>query len=206
MMRFISRRLSNTVRIRGRLVLMALGFEFYQTDRFFRNNEDRRILETQILPWYGSRPELRSVVFTGAQWYTRGYRHLFKGKSWRVIEVIPQAARWYGGPGAITGSVADIASWYEPGSLDLILFTGVFGYGLNSRDDLDRTLAGMHRCLRSGGELLFSWDDRPETCPFDPRESPELQNFERLICPVLGTDHVQTSDPWRKNWIFLRKA
>jgi hypothetical protein len=62
----------------GRYILIRLGFTFYQTDRFFVGSDERRLLETLILPWYSSRPGLCEVIFTGGQWYTMGYRKLFK--------------------------------------------------------------------------------------------------------------------------------
>jgi hypothetical protein len=85
------------------------------------------------------------------------------------------------------------------------LFAGVFGYGLNPPAELDKALLGFYRCLRPGGEMLFSWDDLPKDTPFDPLTSPLLQKFERIVCPVLNTDRITTTDSWRKTWIFLRK-
>ncbi|MEB3361838.1 MAG: class I SAM-dependent methyltransferase [Synechococcaceae cyanobacterium] len=189
----------------GRHLLILLGFEFYWTDRFFRGNDDRRILETQILPWYASRDEFRTIVFTGGQWYTMGYRKLFKGRRYIVMEISKPCARRYGGPGAIAASCAESEQYFQPGELDLVLFTGVFGYGLNTRAELDKALLGFYRCLRPGGEMLFSWDDLPKYTPFDPLTSPIFQKFERIVCPVLNTDRITTTDSWRKTWIFLRK-
>ena len=190
----------------GRLALIKLGFVFYHTDRFYRGNDDRRILETQILPWYASRTEFRHIVFTGNSWYTMGYRKLFPGCRWRVIEICPRSARRYGGEGCINASVADADQYLAPESVDLVLFSGVFGYGLDTREELEKALAGFHRCLRQGGEMLFSWDDIPEHMPFDPLTSPSFAKFERILFAPMHTDIVRASVPWNKTWIFLRKA
>lgn len=189
----------------GRFLLICMGFRFYQTDRFYVGNDDRRILETQILPWYASREDFRNVVFTGGQWYTMGYRNIFKGKRFTVMEISKSCARRYGGPGAIADSCSESEKYFSPASLDLVLFTGVFGYGLDSREELDKALLGFYNCLRPGGEMLFSWDDVLDHVPFDPLSSPVFERFERISCPVLQSDHVITKDNWRKNWIFLRK-
>ena len=190
----------------GRLALIKLGFVFYQTDRFYRGNDDRRILETLILPWYASRPEFRHIVFTGNTWYTMGYRRLFPGCRWRAIERCPRSSRRYGGQGHINASVADADRYLEPESVDLVLFTGVFGYGLDTQDDLEKAMDGFYRCMRKGGEMLFSWDDIPEHVPFDPLTSPTFAKLERIQFPPMNTDIVRASVPWNKTWIFLKKC
>jgi len=113
------------IKFRGREFLISLGFDFYQTDRWYRGNDDRRFLETQILPWYACRPEFQTIVFTGCQWYTRGYRRLFKGCRWIGMEVDEDCARRYGGANHVAGSCSEPLKHFEPNSLDLVLFTSV---------------------------------------------------------------------------------
>lgn len=193
------------LRLYGRRALVRLGFDLYQTDRWYRGNDDRRLLETQILPYYAGRSELNDLLFVGAQWYTRGYRRLFKGCNYRVIEIDPIAARRYGGTGAIAASCTDVARWVPEQSLDLIIFTGVFGYGLDRRDELEQAFSGFFHCLRPGGELLFGFDGVPWHCPFNPLESTGLRLFESLDCPVFGSDQIVSTDSWRKTYCFLRR-
>lgn len=189
----------------GRLALIRMGMHFYMTDRFYVGNEDRRILETQLLPWYSSRPEFKTIVFTGNQWYTMGYRKLFKNRRWIVMEQCPRAARRYGGPDVVNASCADAALHFPAESLDLVLFSGVFGYGLNTREELESALNGFYSAMKPGAEMLFSWDDTPKNTPFDPLTSPAFAKFERITCPLFHSDKIVTSDSWKKTWIFLRK-
>ena len=199
------RRLQESAVEYGRLALTKLGFTFYQTDRFFRGNDDRRILETLILPWYASRQEFQTIVFTGCQWYTMGYRQLFPGRRWHFLEIDAVMARRYGGQDCVHGACEEVDHHFPPESLDLVLFNAVFGYGLNTPIQLERALYGFHRCLRPGGEMLFGWDDVPAHAPFDPLTAPGFEKFERILFPPLDRDRVMSCDPWRKTWIFLKK-
>jgi len=190
----------------GRYILIRLGFTFYQTDRFFVGSDERRLLETLILPWYSTRPGFNNVVFTGGQWYTMGYRKLFKNSRFRVMEICPKAARRYGGKDVINDSCANSEACFEPDSLDLVLFTGVFGFGLDTLEELTDALNGFYRALRPGGELLFSLDDIPGHVPFDPLVTPAMKQFEPVLFEPLNTYKVVSKCRRRKTWIFLRKA
>ena len=198
-------KLKDYVITEGRYVLIRLGFTFYQTDRFFVGSDERRLLETLILPWYSSRPGLCEVVFTGGQWYTMGYRKLFKSSRFRIMEICPKAARRYGGKEVINDSCANSRSCFEPDSLDLVLFTAVFGFGLDTVEELTDALNGFYRALRPGGELLFSLDDIPDHVPFDPLAIPAMQQFEPVLFEPLSTYKVVSNCKRRKTWIFLRK-
>lgn len=189
----------------GRYLLIRLGFTFYQTDRFFVGSDERRLLETLILPWYSVRG-FHDVVFTGGQWYTMGYRKLFKDSRFRVMEICPKAARRYGGKDVVNDSCANSGSCFEPDSLDLVLFTGVFGFGLDTFEELTDALNGFYRALRPGGEMLFSLDDIPGHVPFDPLVIPAMKQFEPVLFEPLNTYKVVSSCRRRKTWVFLRKA
>lgn len=53
----------------------------------------------------------------GGQWYTMGYRKLFKGRPYVVMEISKPCARRYGGPGAIAASCAESEQYFQSESL-----------------------------------------------------------------------------------------
>ena len=110
---------------------------------------------------------------------------LFRGKQYVTIEVDP-ARRPFGAKRHIIGSLADLGHHFRRGELDLILCNGVFGWGLDSRDESSRAFAACAGALRSGGVLLIGWDDVPEHRPFDPTTLPELAQLRPSVSPPIG--------------------
>lgn len=145
---------------------------------------DRAILERAILPYFTSSAEFRRVLFVGCDWYTQRYERSFRGKEYVTIEVDP-ARRPFGAKRHIIGSLADLGHHFGRGELDLILCNGVFGWGLDSRDESSRAFAACADALRSGGVLLVGWDDVPEHRPFDPTTLPELAQLRPWVFPPI---------------------
>ena len=149
------------------------------------SSPDRAILEREILPYFIASTEFRRVLFVGCDWYTQRYERLFRGKEYVTIEVDP-ARRPFGAKRHIVGSLADLGRHFKRGELDLILCNGVFGWGLDSRDESSRAFAACATALRTGGVLLIGWDDVPEHRPFDPMTLPELARLRPWVFPPAG--------------------
>ena len=152
---------------------------------------DRAILERKILPYFTLSAEFRRVLFVGCDWYTQPYERLFRGKEYVTIEV-DAARRPFGAKRHIVGSLADLGYHVRHGELDLILCNGVFGWGLDSRDESSRAFAARAGALRSGGVLLIGWDDVAEHRPFDPTTLPELAQLRPWVIPPLAL----RAGPW----------
>ena len=101
--------------------------------------------------------------------------------------------------------VTDVADHFDAGSLDVILCNGVFGWGLDAREDVERAFAGCHRCLRPGGLFVLGWNDTPETRPFPLDECEALKRFEPYVFPPLGASHVPTETELRHTYDFFVK-
>jgi SAM-dependent methyltransferase len=168
--------------------LLALNIDLY------RRTEDRRILETIILPWLMGLPGNRRVLFVGCDWYTRGYRKWFDQDSYWTMDYDVAKAP-YGSRLHITDSMTNVTRHFGIEALDLVLCNGVFGWGLNERAQVEHAFSAVSTVLRSGGLLLIGWNDTPKRKPFPLESIQALQRLRRRIIDPLGQTDVRTDTP-----------
>jgi hypothetical protein len=154
---------------------------------------DRLVLERDIFPALQRDLSVRSILFVGCAWYTLHYPWLFRDKIFWTLEIDPGEA-CYGADRHIVASCESIGTHFPRGELDCVILNGVFGFGLNSPEALDRTLRGIHDALRSGGLFIFGWNDLPAHAPFLPFTASEWSRFAPIRFPPLDSP-VCTADP-----------
>jgi len=182
-----------------RNALIMAGVDLYL------RTEDRRILEQVIFPYLIADSGLRRILSVGCDWYTRGYNSKFSGKDeYWTMDILPEQRR-YGARRHICDSVVTIGRHFLPSSLDLIICNGVFGWGLNERQDVEKAFAGAHLSLRAGGILLVGWNDVPEHKPFPLEQIESLQLFQPYVFPPLKEACFQTATDNRHTYNFYRK-
>ena len=187
-------------RVQGyiRRLLMPLGIDFYL------KMDDRRVLETIILPYFRGHADYRRVLFIGSAWYTRGYRKYFAPASYWTLDLDPVARR-YGARQHITDSMGNLSRHFADGSLDLIICNGVYGYGLDRLDDFDHAVDACHTALRENGLFILGWDDKASRKPFPLERSAALRRFRREPFLPLGTDHYVTANVGRHTFDFFTR-
>lgn len=166
---------------------------------------DRRVLEGQILPHYAAREDVRELLFVGTRWYTEPYEQLFARQRYVTLEIDPDAARWGSRTEHVTGSVADVAQLFAPQRFDLVVFNGVFGWGLNERAEVERAVQGFQQVLRPSGELVVGWNDIAPRRPFPFGEVRALEGFERFPFEPLGAPVWQHPGGTRHRFEFFRR-
>jgi SAM-dependent methyltransferase len=171
---------------------------------FFYPSEDRSVLESLIIPYFQLSAEHNVIWFIGTDWYTQGYNRMFARKTFATMDADPKRSR-YGSERHIVDSVLNLDRHAEANSIDVIFLNGVVGWGLNSREDAEKTFGACHRCLRSGGHLLIGWNDLPEHRPFRLEEIQALSGFERWLFPPLNTTDHLIANEWRHVFSFFRK-
>lgn len=181
-----------------RRLLIACGVDYYF------ESEDRRILETVILPHLAARSDVRRVLFVGCAWYTRGYRKIFTRQDYSTLEIDPRAAR-YGAKHHVVDSLANVRRHFPAGGLDAIICNGVFGWGLDDKPTLEQAFDGCFDCLRDGGIFVFGWNDEPAHCPFPPQSARSLQRFTPYPFPPLAVTELLTATGNRHTFSFYRK-
>ncbi|OFV92542.1 MAG: hypothetical protein A3G76_00420 [Acidobacteria bacterium RIFCSPLOWO2_12_FULL_65_11] len=159
---------------------------------------DRRVLEGDILPELARDPTVTRLLFVGVQWYTRHYPDQFGGKTFATIDPDPEVARLGGNPHAV-GRVQDIEEHFPGLVFDAIVMTGVIGYGLNDRDEVDRALGACAKALRPGGWLVLGVDElRP--MHVDPSASPASRQFEPRPFGASASARLDVAIPFKERW------
>ena len=172
---------------------------------FYFDSEDRTLLENRVLPFYQLSEQHQSILFVGVNWPTQGYVRMFSHKSLVTLDLLPSMAR-YGSGRHIIASAADIDQYFEPHSLDLVVMNGVFGWGLDSTADIERTVAGFHRCLRPGGHLLVGWNDLEGHRAWVPETVASMRMFKPLVFPTLGVSEIRVNNIWQHVYQFYEVA
>lgn len=165
-------------------IISFLGINMYE------RTDDRRVLENYILPYFIQRNEYSKILFIGCAWYTRGYNKLFKNKEYWTIEVDPKKGK-YGAAKHITDGLENVRKYFKEGEIDLIICNGVFGWGLDDIENVEKAFQGCFDCLRNDGVFILGWNDIPERRPFSLKNCQSLKLFEPYIFPPLSvSEHL----------------
>ena len=179
-------------------LVIACGFDLYH------DSEDRRVLQTVIMPFLAQQEDVHKVLFVGCAWYTRGYRKIFARQDYVTLEIDPRAAK-YGAERHVADTLENVRRHFEEKSLDLIICNGVIGWGLNEKAAVEKAVNGCFECLRVGGTFVLGWNDVPEHTPFPLDECQGLHRFTPYTFPPLATSRHLTATYNRHSYWFYRR-
>lgn len=118
----------------------------------------RVYLEEEWLPFLGQHPPVLDI---GKAVYTAHYPSLASLAGTGAYVSVDRDAQ------KDPDLVADAAA---PGFVELararhaaygaVIFNGLIGYGIDSLEEIERSLRAFHELLRSGGQLLVGWNER----------------------------------------------
>ena len=178
-----------------RYLAKSVGVDLYS------HTEDRRVLEQVILPHFSIDNGFSRILFVGCDWYTRRYEQLFARQEFCTLDVDPEKAR-YGARRHVTGCVTRVDCLFGRGHFDAIVCNGVFGWGLNERNDVEKAFWGFRRVMRPHGVFVLGWNDTPERSPIRLDDCLSLRAFRRYEFPGLGGSRFLTSTPHRHTYDF----
>jgi SAM-dependent methyltransferase len=164
--------------------------------------EDRRILEQVIFGYYRGRADIRSLLFVGCQWYTKHYQSAYFAQHdyWTIDPA--ERARKHGGRQHVVAPLERLDQFFPKGYFDLIICNGVYGFGLDTREQCESAFAHCHSRLRDGGHLVLGWDDVPARTPVPLAKLTSLARFRRFEFPEVRSWRYVTQTPYRHTYDF----
>lgn len=189
-------------------MLGSASMAWCRVSAFVRGNRlrtaDRELLEQTIIPYYASQPDINRVLSVGCDWYTRHYHKLFQIQEYWTIDCDPDRAR-HATEKHVACTLQDAVHHFKPGQFDLIVCNGVYGWGLNTREDCEAGFTACHTLLRPGGFLVFGWNDVPQYRPVPLEDIRSLCQFEPWRFPPLQTARHLTDTPLRHTFDFYTR-
>ena len=169
------------------------------------DTEDRHTLEQVVFKYLLALPNTNRVLFVGCDWYTRHYeRTFFRDREYWTIDVSPDARR-FAGKRHIVAPLQDLGRHFPEGHFDLIICNGVYGFGLDAREDCELAFDLCHSRLRHDGVFLLGWNDIPARTPVPLESLESLRRFRKFVCLELGTWRYVTDTPYRHTFDFYRR-
>ena len=115
-------------------------------------------MEKEILP-RAANSGLSPVVFVGCAPYTWRYEKFFRGTGAEYVTTdINPSARVWGARRHVQCPIQNIDQYMPAGSVGLLFLNGVFGFGVDTEDAMNRALRSVRRVLSDGGLLLLGWN------------------------------------------------
>jgi SAM-dependent methyltransferase len=153
-----------------------------------RPYDDRCVLEQTIIPFILSRLDPRRVLDVGREPYEAFYNEFFVGRELWTIDWQAERAS-YGAKNHIIDDVANLQAHFSDGYFHFVLMNGVFGWGLNEPQVIERAFAAVHAVLSPGGIFILGWNDTPDLVPIPLNQIAALQAFSRhFFEPLEATD------------------
>jgi SAM-dependent methyltransferase len=171
----------------------------------YLNTRDRQILEESIIPYFVARDDLYKILFVGCDWYTKPYNKLFEHKEYWTIEPDPFKAR-FGSQKHVIDVLENLEKHFSENYFDLIIANGVFGFGINTKEDAETAFQQCFRSLQQDGIFLLGWDNVSRAKPFPLQEIRSLNQFAPYVFPPLSTSEYYTETRLRHVFSFFIKA
>ncbi len=150
-----------------------------------RRYTDRRVLEQIIIPFVLSRFEPQKVLEVGREPYEAFYNEFFVGRELWTIDWDAARAQ-FGAPKHIIDDAANLRSHFPECYFDFVLMNGVFGWGLNQPEAIERAFAAVYAILVPGGLFVLGWNDTPDLVPVSLNQVQSLRQFTPYFFPPLN--------------------
>ncbi len=169
-----------------------------------KRRADRKLLEQVIFPELLNTPGYQRILFVGCAWYTLHYPRFFREREFITMEISPDEAP-YGAKTHIVDSCENIDRHFPANHLDVVVFNGVYGCGLNALDPINKTLNAIHHSLRDDGLFIFGWNDLPHMAPYPIAELTGLHAFQPYAFPRINKTIVESDAKNRHRFHFYTK-
>ncbi len=119
---------------------------------------DRAVLENIIFPYILAHHNPRTILDIGREDYQKFYNEFFKGRELWTMDIDPKR-EIFGADNHIVDSASDIKRHFKDNYFDFILMNGVFGWGLNKDNDVQKAFNAIYDILKLNGVFILGWND-----------------------------------------------
>ena len=96
-----------------------------------------------------------NILFIGVAWYNKWIFLKYRKTKWVTIDTSPKN-RQFGAKKHIIGNFPQgIETISHKGKFDIIIFNGVYGWGINSEVTLKESMKKMNALLKPNGLIIF---------------------------------------------------
>lgn len=169
------------------------------------HQDDRLVLEDIIFPYFQNNDEFNTIISIGTDWYTKSYNKVFKKKKYWTIDMDPKKKK-YGSIRHIIDSMGNLHSYFQKNEVDIIFCNGVFGWGLNKPEDIEKSFKICFDLLRKDGVFILGWNDLPQYRPIALDDVQALKLFKPLNFEPLNANTLLTKNPNRHTFNFYIKS
>lgn len=143
------------------------------------------MLERIIFPYLIVEKNPKRILDIGREDYQRFYNKFFFGRELWTIDR-KRSRKEYGAERHIVGDVKNLNNYFKDDYFDIIIMNGVFGWGLDKPEDIERTFGAIYETLRPGGILVFGYNNVPDLKPVKIKEIENLKKFKGFYFKPLG--------------------
>jgi len=147
--------------------------------------DDRNVLESIIFPYVLAKYDPENILDIGREDYQSFYNEFFANRNLKTIDMNPDHAE-FGAEGTnhVIDNATSLKEHYLDESFDFILMNGVYGWGLDKEEDIQKCFSAIYDILNTNGVLIVGYND--EIFPFD--EIDGISKLKKLKFKPLNSD------------------
>lgn len=171
----------------------------YERDVF----EDRNVLERKIFPWVLANKEPQAILDIGREEYQKFYNKFFAGRELWTMDFDPERNEW-GAKDHISGDAANVGEHFAENYFDFVLMNGVYGWGLNEKEKIEKCFSGIHKILKPGGLFVLGYNDW-EAIPMPIEEVENLKKLTPFVFPPLNAEKFKCINGEHTYQFYIKK-
>lgn len=166
------------------------------------HTKDRNILEQRIFKDLYINPKIKKILFVGCHLYSSWYHKIFNlsGKKFHTVDSSPDS-KIYGSPQKHFTERFELLSNKQElrNKYDCLILNGVFGYGIDEKEDKSKSVDTAYKLLKVGGILVIGFRDMNN--PDIDKKTISLNLFEPTSVPSFKSHLVITEH--KNNHVFI---
>jgi SAM-dependent methyltransferase len=166
----------------------------------------RNFLELEIFPYFRANSSFQRILFVGLHKYTIHYHTFFNNKKEvKTIDIDPLQKEYAEINNHIVDSITNIDNYIKNEHMDLVFMNGVYGWGLNEKQDFVNALEKIHKILKHNGVVVFGWNEITQYDPLEIRKNDYFENYRPYVINGKSEVLIEQLNPKRHVYRYYEK-